>query len=1085
MHKIDKETLDESRLQKVVEGNTLARGHELFSQGHVRVLELKEKTAECVVQEKRPHQVGFKIANNYLYLKCDCRHAIRGLVCEHEVAAWLGLLSTLRRLEPPAWQAQINRIVESSPAHPPAGQKSRYLLFFSLQSPLTSGFPNWRVLPYVMPGQGLPDDLNAPAKDISLDALKTFVTGHPEMQSRLRQARSFLDSQACLNAPVEAVILANMMVEQNRTYHILPSDYSLTDLLILLKSVGAPIFTGTEESPLERELELSTQSAELRMSVDRQENGLVVRARLVWGDHSVSIGSEDIQTITPSPLWLIAGEHLFPVQEQVDDLLEIFFDSPEIFIPKLEENDFLDKFLLELARRVTLEGNAIEWETVDCQPIPRLYLNEVGGTLQAQLRFAYGEIEVRFNGDAPVQTVRRKNGSWSLVRILRKPVAEEAAYNFLSSGSHSLKRAPLPAPIGTFRLRARANLVDFLLHGVPRLVRHGFEVYGEEQIKSARVNRHTPSISFQISSGIDWFDVNANISFGDIQLAVKDFRRAIRKKERFVKLADGSIGEIPADWIDRFKHLFALGEEVGEGTRLGRFQHAILDELAAEAAQWNVDEGYNQFTQLIQMFNQVEFKGVTSRALPEGFSGDLRPYQKAGYDWLHFLRDFHFGGCLADDMGLGKTVQALAFLQSLYVEPGQGTGQNASLLVVPRSLLVNWQREASRFTPQLRMLEYFDSDRIKSADVFKDVDVVITTYGVMLRDIAVLHGYTFHYAILDESQVIKNPLSQTAKASRLLKAQHRLVLTGTPIENSTVELWSQFSFLNPGLLGSLEYFRNEFGTPIEKKNDQAAARLLRKMVYPFILRRTKDQVAPELPPRTDRILYSDMEPAQFKVYQRLRDYYRGMLLGMIDQEGLNKSRMHILEGLLRLRQVSNHPALVDEKYRGGSGKYELLLDTLETLRAEGHKALVFSQFVKMLSLVKQELDKRRIPYAYLDGATRDRQERIDAFQKDKSLPFFLISLKAGGLGLNLTAADYVIHIDPWWNPAVETQASDRTHRIGQEKPVFVFKLIARDSVEEKILLLQERKRELVNQIITTDSSFFKELTVEDVKELFS
>jgi non-specific serine/threonine protein kinase len=355
----------------------------------------------------------------------------------------------------------------------------------------------------------------------------------------------------------------------------------------------------------------------------------------------------------------------------------------------------------------------------------------------------------------------------------------------------------------------------------------------------------------------------------------------------------------------------------------------------------------------------------------------------------------------------------------------------------------------------------------------------------MLRDIEFLHRYTFYYAILDESQSIKNPLSQTARAALLLKARHRLVLTGTPIENSTAELWSQFAFLNPGLLGNLRYFKTEFGTPIEKRGDEQAAALLRKIVYPFILRRTKDQVAPELPPRSERILYSDMEPAQRSLYERTRDFYRGLLLGMIEKEGMDLSRMKILEGLLRLRQISNHPLLVDEKFRGESGKFELLLDTLDTLRAEGHKALIFSQFVQMLKLVRKEMDARHMLYNYLDGHTHDRQAQVDAFQADPNIPFFLISLKAGGLGLNLTAADYVIHIDPWWNPAVETQASDRTHRIGQEKPVFIFKLITRDSVEEKILILQERKKNLVESIITTESNFMKSITTEDVRILFS
>jgi len=411
--------------------------------------------------------------------------------------------------------------------------------------------------------------------------------------------------------------------------------------------------------------------------------------------------------------------------------------------------------------------------------------------------------------------------------------------------------------------------------------------------------------------------------------------------------------------------------------------------------------------------------------------------------------------------------------------------KNPDLIVLPRSLLVNWQREIGRFTPGLRFLEYFGSLRDKDFEALENYDLVLTTYGVMLRDVEKLRGFSFHYVILDESQAIKNPVAQTSKAARLLNCEHRLVMTGTPVENSTFELWSQFAFLNPGLLGNLEYFRSEFGTPIEKNSDEGKADFLRKMVYPFILRRTKDQVAPELPPRTERIIFSDMEPGQRKYYNRLRDYYRGLLLGMVDSKGIDNSRMKVLEGLLRLRQVCNHPALVDKQFRGESAKFELLLETLETLLSENHKALIFSQFVEMLRILRTELDRRKIKYTYLDGSTQDRQGQVDIFQADQNIPFFLISLKAGGVGLNLTAADYVIHIDPWWNPAVEMQASDRTHRIGQEKPVFVYKLIARDSVEEKILQLQDRKRNLVDQLITTEKNFLKSLTAEDVNVLFS
>jgi non-specific serine/threonine protein kinase len=434
-------------------------------------------------------------------------------------------------------------------------------------------------------------------------------------------------------------------------------------------------------------------------------------------------------------------------------------------------------------------------------------------------------------------------------------------------------------------------------------------------------------------------------------------------------------------------------------------------------------------------------------------------------------------------MGLGKTIQTLVFLQTLKAN-GSKT-HSANLLVVPRSLLINWQREAERFTPDIKILEYFDARQKVDLTRFDEFDIVITSYGILLRDIQRLKNYLFWYVILDESQAIKNPLSQTARAARLLKTEHRLCLTGTPVENSTIELWSQFSFLNPGLLGSLEYFKREIALPIEKNGDQEEITRLRKLVAPFILRRTKDQVAPELPLRTERLLLVDMLPTQRKMYEKVREQYGALVNGLADEQSFNQNRMQVLEGLLRLRQIANHPRLFESQYRGGSGKFELIEETLATLQAEGHRALVFSQFVQMLRIVRESLDNTGTPYAYLDGSTKNRQGQVDTFQSDPAIPFFLVSLKAGGKGLNLTAADYVIHIDPWWNPAVEDQASDRAHRIGQDKPVFIYKLITRNSVEEKIIKLQERKKSLVSQVIISDSTFYKKITLDEILDLFT
>jgi non-specific serine/threonine protein kinase len=902
---------------------------------------------------------------------------------------------------------------------------------------------------------------------------------------RVRTTFQPLETEACLNGTPESVRIANLILDRKRSLNPSPP-FPLEDFLPLIRNTGGTLAVGDEENPVREIIEMAPGPGEIRFRMDRDHKGLNIQPILVFGETTQEISPADIQVIHETPAWFLHRGMLIELAGHSRlDLFKSFRSTQILSIPEADIPIFADRYLLELARQVPLDGNAVEWDQTTVDPLPRIYLSEQNGELLVQIRFAYQEIEVPYEPDFPRESLRQKPGTLCLVRIIRNAEFEKACNDLLLASSFGLKRAPLPARSGFYRLRARTHPVDFLLNILPRLAKEGFEIFGEEKLKTARVNRNTPTITFHVSSGIDWFDVQAVVNFGELEVSLKDIRRLVRKQERYVKLPDGSIGEIPEEWLERYRHFFAVGDLQEDGLRFARRHLSLIDQALIAADQLEGDLEFSRRRETLRNALSSEFKGISQHRLGKGFIGELRPYQKSGYDWLHFLREYGFGGCLADDMGLGKTIQALAFLESIYRrEDGNNLPRAASLLVVPRSLLVNWQREATRFTPNLRILEFFESNRAKDAQVFTNFDLIITTYGVMLRDIQMLHGFEFDYAILDESQSIKNPLSQTARAAHLLRSRNKLVLTGTPIENSTAELWSQFNFLNPGLLGNLKYFKNEFGLPIEKKHEEKAVEKLRRIVYPFILRRTKDQVTPELPPRTERTLYCDMEPAQRKMYERMRDTYRGMLLGMIDKEGLNESRMKILEGLLRLRQISNHPRLVDEKFHGSSGKFEFLIETIETLRAEGHKTLVFSQFVQMLTLVRQKIDEMHIPYNYLDGQTQARQEQVDDFQSDPNIPLFLISLKAGGLGLNLTAADYVIHIDPWWNPAVEMQASDRTHRIGQDKPVFIFKLITRDSVEEKILLLQERKKQLVDQIITTESSFFKEISAEDVRILF-
>jgi SNF2 family DNA or RNA helicase len=525
-----------------------------------------------------------------------------------------------------------------------------------------------------------------------------------------------------------------------------------------------------------------------------------------------------------------------------------------------------------------------------------------------------------------------------------------------------------------------------------------------------------------------------------------------------------------------------MGADQRDHLRFHRSQAGLLDALLAAQPETSFDEGFQRIREQLR-----EFQGIAPSVQPSGFTGKLREYQREGLGWMQFLTRFGFGGCLADDMGVGKTIQVLALLETRREQRaaagnGEAGPRRPSLVVVPRSLVFNWKEEAARFTPKLSVLDH--TGLARNTDHFVRHDVVLTTYGTLRRDAARFQNIEFDYLILDEAQAIKNSETESAKAVRLLKGRHRLALSGTPVENHLGELWSLFEFLNPGMLGSAGVFKLAGGAM--RNPDQETRQLLAHALRPFILRRTKEQVASELPAKTEQTIYCEMEAAQRKLYNELRAYYRDSLLKKVDEQGLAKSKMHVLEALLRLRQAACHPGLLDEsRAHEPSAKLEVLLAQLSEVLEEGHKALVFSQFTSLLALVRERLDVRRVPYAYVDGGTTNRKAEVDRFQTDPQCPLFLLSLKAGGLGLNLTAAEYVFLLDPWWNPAVESQAIDRAHRIGQTQRVFAYRLIARDTVEEKVLELQKTKRDLAAAIMGEDNSLIRDLKREDLELLLS
>jgi non-specific serine/threonine protein kinase len=1077
MGHLTEDLFDLSRLERFVGPAVYERGRIYYAQRRVEVDFVEPDYASCtVVGRDDVYNVLIKAERTGLIFHCDCPYAETGQTCKHSVASFMAVRDYLRRHKPARWQTQLSRVIQALPGGG-SSSSSPYLLFFSLQNTAPpGGYPSWDLFPYHIPLNRLPPDVRAALHGGASAA--ELVLEDANLARHMALPVAMLDPSACMNSPAQVVTIANLLIEQARVYssRLAP----LASALSLMANFPALLFRGTRAQPMEKPIEIHADPGRIYLELSQAEEGVQLTAGMNLDERTIPLRQGQVHLLSSAPAWVLSDCCVFPLEgEAAASLFNNLLNAPVLLIPQTEQAEFLQDYFLPLAENADLRGDAVTWQRIQGDPVRRLYLSDMKGSLQAELRFGYGDHEVPFDLKLPSESLVNRPGTWTLARITRQPFVEQAAFESLAASQFGMKKAPSPALPGTLHLRSKIHPIDFLMKHVPTLLAAGYEIYGEDRLKSARVNRARPTLAFQVSSGIDWFDVQAAVSFGDVEVAFKDIRRAMQKRERYIKLADGSLGEIPQEWIERYRHLFVLGQDGKNGDlRFTNQQITLVDQLLTEEDWEHADAEFRARSERLRSFN-----GVESKPLPAGFCGELRPYQKTGFDWLHFLHDYNLGGCLADDMGLGKTVQVLTFLLSLR-ETKHPT--KPDLIVLPRSLLVNWQREAARFTPDLKILEYHGAGRERDLTIFDQYDLVVTTYGIMMRDLHVLRGYRFHYVVLDESQAIKNPAAQTSRAARQMQSDHRLVMTGTPVENSTSELWSQFAFINPGMLGSIDYFREEFANPIERKGDAGQAQLLRRIVFPFILRRSKAQVAPELPPRTERIIYTDMESGQRKMYNRTRDYYRGLLMGLLDDgKQMEDVRFKILEGLLRLRQICNHPMLIDRDFHGESGKFELLVETLETLRSEGHKVLVFSQFVEMLKLLRRELDRRHMPYLYLDGRTVDRQERVDQFQEDTSIPFFLISLKAGGVGLNLTAADYVIHIDPWWNPAVEMQAADRTHRIGQDKPVFIYKLIVRESVEEKILQLQERKKDLVDQLISTDAGFLKSLTSDDVRVLFT
>jgi superfamily II DNA or RNA helicase len=739
----------------------------------------------------------------------------------------------------------------------------------------------------------------------------------------------------------------------------------------------------------------------------------------------------------------------------------------EITFVEPQQDLMLGRILAETRVPAVELVESLRLEEINAKPRPSLTLRTPRQNWGLGADKLIGELEFDYDGAIiPAGRTTPLAVSTELGLVIRRdPRTESAADVKLFELGFREAKDPRLDP-GTLELPAKR-----MSQVTKDLVAAGWRVEAE-----GKLIRPAGEFKMALATGIDWFELDGGIQYGDHRVSLPDLLAAAQRGESMIELGDGSMGMLPEEWLKKYGMLADLATATDGSLRFSSSQAGMLDALLATQPEIQVDAAFEKVRQ-----NLRQFDGIVPLDSPAGFHGELRPYQREGLGWLDYLQRFGFGGILADDMGLGKTIQVLALLQR---RRAHRQAKGPSLAVVPRSLVFNWVQEAAKFTPRLRVLDYTGPGRHALREAFSEYDLIITTYGTVRTDIAELTNFQFDYAILDEAQAVKNAESQSAKAARLLRSRFKLAISGTPIENHLGELWSIFEFLNPGMLGSDSVFKKYIGTGASLEETDRV--LLAKALRPFILRRTKQQVVEDLPEKTEQTLYCDMESEQKRCYDDLRAHYRDALLRK-DTAELNRSKIEVLEALLRLRQAACHPGLISpELSTEPSAKLEMLIPSISEVVQEGHKVLVFSQFTSFLAIVRERLEQENITYEYLDGRTRNRAAKVERFQTDTECPVFLISLKAGGLGLNLTAAEYVYLLDPWWNPAVEAQAIDRSHRIGQTQHVFAYRLICRGTVEEKILELQQKKRDLADAILSADNrGAVQNLSREDIEFLLS
>ncbi|MFD1631187.1 DEAD/DEAH box helicase [Pseudopedobacter beijingensis] len=831
--------------------------------------------------------------------------------------------------------------------------------------------------------------------------------------------------------------------------------------------------------PVEKKVNITEEPATVLFHFRRNETETRYFPTIKYQGFRIEFMFKDAQLISNSPALLLLENSLYFFEQNLEGKkLQPFLNKRYISIPKTSEHTYFEKFVAPLIEKhhVYAEGFSINTEKHDAIPLLKV-VYVPSGISELQLYFKYAGYVFPAGNDTEVSVRMEKTGDDYFFHRIKRSLKweKDKIAELIKLGLRKNSNLFVHFEVDEDKKEESdksLSIFDWISENHEALTQKGYLFEADTSAQKYVIGNS--KIDLEIQENNDWFDINAIVYFGNYRIPFIQLKNHILNKKREFTLPNGEIAIIPEKWFSQYSNLLSFSEGSDHLTLKKLHVGLVHDFANSELASVTMDRKLQRL---------ADFENIEQIDTPLNFQGTLRPYQHAGYNWFHFLQKYNFGGCLADDMGLGKTIQTLALLQKCKEDNQKEGIHTPSLIIMPTSLIYNWINEAKKFTPEIKIYTHTGSNREKDISHLSQFDLVITTYGISRIDIDLFKEFYFNYIILDESQNIKNPTSKSFKAVKQLKSRFKLILSGTPVENTVNDLWTQMSFINPGLLGSQSFFQSEFVQPIEKKKDEEKAQKLQALIKPFVMRRTKEQVASELPPKTENLFYSEMTEDQASFYEKTKSEYRNEILRSLENGEFSKSPVQMLQGLTKLRQIANHPVLIDPEYTGESSKFTDVIYKLQSVIEAGHKVLIFSQFVKQLEVYRNYFNENKIAYSYLDGATQNRGKVVEEFKTNEEIQVFLISIKAGGVGLNLTEADYVFILDPWWNPAIEQQAIDRSHRIGQTKNVFIYKFITKDTVEEKILALQNRKLNVAKSLITTEESFIKSLSEEDIKEI--